>query len=355
MKNPKVSVLIDTYNYGRYIQDAVDSVLNQDFPGSEVEIIVIDDGSTDDTPEKIARYGDKIQYFVKPNGGQASAFNFGFERAHGEIIAFLDSDDTWGQDKLKLVVREFERCQQVDVVYHYMTLVDRELNAIEQPFLDFKQEVERFDEFPMKSYLKGEIPFGLVFCVTSGIAVRAKCLKKIMPIPEEFRRAADIYLRGLLPLRARRFALVSNYLGNYRCHETNSLGIGKERELAIDLEFYPLLLRALEKETRELGFDGAILKMKIESLMEWKKIVLAGRRGKKLKALKGALLLKEVPTPRNFFRFILRKLFRAGDILLPPSCFARLESRYKASFLFKILMRPSQENESGVWKEKNHI
>src|ERR1700692_4536840 len=101
MTAPLVTVLIDTYNYGRYIEEAVGSVLAQDFPTEQREILVVDDGSTDDTEERLRRFGDSINYLRKPNGGQASAFNFGLESARGEIVAFLDADDYWLPRKLR--------------------------------------------------------------------------------------------------------------------------------------------------------------------------------------------------------------------------------------------------------------
>jgi glycosyltransferase involved in cell wall biosynthesis len=81
MKAPFFTVLIDTYNYGEFIEEAVASALGQDFPIEEREILVVDDGSTDNTQERLQKFGEAIWYFKKPNGGQASAFNFGFEQA----------------------------------------------------------------------------------------------------------------------------------------------------------------------------------------------------------------------------------------------------------------------------------
>jgi glycosyltransferase involved in cell wall biosynthesis len=93
MCTPRVSVLIDTYNYGRYVEEAVESVIAQDFPEAEREILVVDDGSTDDTEERLRKYEGTITYLRKANGGQASAFNYGLEGARGEVVAFLDADD----------------------------------------------------------------------------------------------------------------------------------------------------------------------------------------------------------------------------------------------------------------------
>jgi len=113
-----VTVLVDTYNYGRFIEEAIDSVLAQDFPPEQMEILVVDDGSADDTADRVRKYGDRIQYFYKPNGGQASAFNFGIRRARGEIVAFLDGDDYWLPGKLQRIVAEFEKHPEAGMAYH---------------------------------------------------------------------------------------------------------------------------------------------------------------------------------------------------------------------------------------------
>src|SRR5260370_12257334 len=91
------------------MEEAVESALAQDFPAEQREILVVDDGSTDDTHERLRKYGEAIRYLRKPNGGQASAFNFGFEHARGEVIALLDADDVWLPAKLRRVHEEFAR------------------------------------------------------------------------------------------------------------------------------------------------------------------------------------------------------------------------------------------------------
>src|SRR6476660_8740220 len=118
MNAPLVTVLIDTYNYGRYVEEAVESVLAQEFPREQREILVVDDGSTDDTEERLKKYGDSIRYLRKPNGGQASAFNFGFAAARGEIVAMLDADDVWLPDKLRRMCDIFDKNPDAGMVYH---------------------------------------------------------------------------------------------------------------------------------------------------------------------------------------------------------------------------------------------
>src|SRR6202790_2350271 len=98
MAKALVTVLIDTYNHERFIERAITSVLEQAMPMDDVEILVVDDGSTDRTPELVRRFEPRVRFLQKPNGGQASAFNFGFAQARGEIFATLDGDDWWAKE-----------------------------------------------------------------------------------------------------------------------------------------------------------------------------------------------------------------------------------------------------------------
>ncbi len=106
---PKVSVIIPTYNYGNYIEEAVVSVLQQDYPQHLIELIVVDDGSTDDTEKALAAYvaNGSVQYIWQPNSGKASATRKGVEMSTGEIIFNLDADDLFLNDKIKNTVTIF--------------------------------------------------------------------------------------------------------------------------------------------------------------------------------------------------------------------------------------------------------
>ena len=98
---PKVSVIIPTYNRSKIVKDAICSVLDQ--TESDLEIIVVDDGSTDDTHSIVSGISDdRVFYFFKTNGGPAGARNLGLSKAKGEYIAFLDSDDFWPENYIEL-------------------------------------------------------------------------------------------------------------------------------------------------------------------------------------------------------------------------------------------------------------
>ncbi len=98
MPSPTVSVVIPAYNAAWCVRRAIDSVLAQDF--RDYELIVVDDGSTDDTPAVLASYGDRIRVLRKSNGGLSSARNAGIDAARGSYVAFLDADDWWLPGKL---------------------------------------------------------------------------------------------------------------------------------------------------------------------------------------------------------------------------------------------------------------
>src|SRR5712692_1331271 len=95
---PEVSAIIPVYNQERYLREAIDSVLAQTY--HDFELLVVDDGSTDATPETIASYGPGIRAFRKTNGGGASALNLGIRQARGGWIGWLSSDDIWEPSKL---------------------------------------------------------------------------------------------------------------------------------------------------------------------------------------------------------------------------------------------------------------
>src|SRR3984957_4091485 len=100
---PLVSVIIDNFNYARFLQTAIDSALAQTY--APIEVIVVDDGSTDNSRDVISSYGNRVSAVFKPNGGHASAFNAGFRASRGSIVMFLDADDALLPTAVEEVVR----------------------------------------------------------------------------------------------------------------------------------------------------------------------------------------------------------------------------------------------------------
>lgn len=190
MPAPIASVVIDNYNYGRYLPRAIDSALGQGL-GPDLGIIVVDDGSTDDSRAVLERYAGRVETVFQANQGYAAAFNAGIARARGEFVFLLDADDAWLSGKVRRVLDRFAREKDLVAVEHFQ----RDANADLKPLLvSWPAWPERYT---LDDYLEGRCEFG----ATSGLAFRREALLKALPIPVEFRfMYADDYLlvRSLL-------------------------------------------------------------------------------------------------------------------------------------------------------------
>ena len=247
MTTPLVTVLIDTFNYGHYVEDAVESVLAQDFPRERFEIVVVDDGSTDDTAERLKKYGDSIRYLRKENGGQGSAFNFGFAAAGGEIIALLDADDLWLPDKLRRVCETFKRNPEAGMVYHRTHLWRGGANLENDSyFVDISGRVTESRVSLLRYPMVG----------TSCLAFRRSALNKLLPVPEALRSQADAFLTALIIFVAPVVAL-PEFLSKYRLHGANLFQANGEGAARNVIENRMAMREALLTEVREwLRRDG---------------------------------------------------------------------------------------------------
>lgn len=122
MDQPLVSVIIPTYNRETYLRQAIESVSKQTY--SPIEILVIDDGSHNNYAQPICESFSNCHYMRKENGGVSSARNFGVQHAKGSLIAFLDDDDLWREDKLDRQVKILEEHPQVDLVHSSASVID---------------------------------------------------------------------------------------------------------------------------------------------------------------------------------------------------------------------------------------
>jgi hypothetical protein len=127
-----VSVLIPNHDYARYLATAIDSALDQTH--RDVEVVVVDDGSTDGSREIIGSYGGRIVAVFQPQGGQVSALNAAFERSRGELICLLDADDVFVRTKVERVVAAWRRCRDACLVHHQMQIIDANGRRVHKPF-----------------------------------------------------------------------------------------------------------------------------------------------------------------------------------------------------------------------------
>ena len=246
----QITVLITAYNYGPFIEQAIESVLTQDFPTEKVEIVVVDDGSTDDTGERMKKYGSRVEYFQKANGGQASALNFGFRKARGEIICLMDADDIFLPGKLRRVAQAFERDAELGLVYHrlqewHVSTDERRSWEFVDVSGDLRKEPEKFELYVAQP--------------TSAVSFRRSVAEKLLPIPEEIRMLADCYLAALIPFLAPVLA-IPEFLTVYRIHGKNSY-TSAEGEIPIEtrknkLKMWQTVTEAMRKWLAEHDFSG---------------------------------------------------------------------------------------------------
>src|SRR5437870_8778124 len=157
MTRPVISVLIDTYNHEGFIEQALVSVLEQGLSAEEMEVIVVDDGSADNTSAIVRKFAPRVRYLFKPNGGQASAFNAGIPEMRGEIASFLDGDDWWVPNKLSKTVEQLARNPDIGVVGHgyYEVHSDGRPLGIVVPEKPFRLHLRDVATARLLSYLRG--------------------------------------------------------------------------------------------------------------------------------------------------------------------------------------------------------
>jgi glycosyltransferase involved in cell wall biosynthesis/SAM-dependent methyltransferase len=201
---PKISIVTPSYNQGKFIERTVRSVLLQRYPN--LEYIVMDGGSTDDTVDRLAPYLEQFSYFVsKPDGGQADAIATGFARSSGEIMAYLNSDDLLAPDALHFVACFFKDNPHVDWIYSHRCIVDEEDRVtwywILPPHLSFL--MKRWDYIPQET------------CFW-----RRSLFEKTGNIDRSYRFAMDydLFVRFMNQGRALR---LNRFLGAFRDHSTS--------------------------------------------------------------------------------------------------------------------------------------
>lgn len=212
-----VDIVINNHNYGAYLGDAIESARRQTH--GKLNVIVVDDGSTDDSREILAGQADDVDVVLKENGGQASALNAGMERCGGDIVIFLDADDTLHPEAAARVAAAFAADDAISKVQYRMDVIDAAGNG----GVEIKPPLHL--PLPGGDLERAELayPFDLVWLPTSGNAFRADAVRRILPIPEDSYPVcgADWYLVHLTTLLGRVVSL-NAVSASYRVHGANS-------------------------------------------------------------------------------------------------------------------------------------
>lgn len=252
-KEPCVSIIINNYNYGRFLDDAIKSALDQTYQNTEV--IVVDDGSTDDSHQVIAKYDGRIIAVLKGNGGQASALNAGFFQSHGEVVIFLDADDMLLPHTAQRMAEVFQSNPGIARVQYKLAVINGSgtpTGAVVPPtYLRMPNGDLRRHASELNNYAAWWPP-------TSGNAFTSWTLRQILPMPEPaFRLCADYYLLRANALCAPIVSLdeVGAY---YRFHGSNNfhdvvINLDQtRRRIAVTRDAHVYLKRFADS----LGIDG---------------------------------------------------------------------------------------------------
>lgn len=213
---PRASVIINSYNYGRFLPAAIESALAQTYPNTEV--IVVDDGSTDNSRDVFERYRGHLMALPQKNGGQGAAYNTGFAASGGDFVCFLDADDTLNPDAMSQAIAAFDNSCFVKVEWQ-MDIIDasgRKTGGVvpEKPTPQINLREHTISSGPLYDWWI--TPPG------SGTCYRRSMLERMLPMPAgEHRHGADVYLTVLTPVFGNVRRLTGAF-GCYRQHDRNN-------------------------------------------------------------------------------------------------------------------------------------
>jgi glycosyltransferase involved in cell wall biosynthesis len=330
MARPFVSVLIDTYNHERFIEEAIVSVLEQDFPASEREIVVVDDGSTDRTPDILRKFASEAQVLRKENGGQASAFNAGIPQCRGEIVAFLDGDDWWAEGKLARVVSVLSEDEECGIVGHGIA------NAFEDG--TETRHTPRRERFRVDSVANARA-FRLrkSFLGTSRMTLRKSVALQILPVPQNLIIEADEYLFTLAPVLSY-LVFVPEVLTHYRQHGQNlyNAAEGSTSSLRRKQAVQTALAEALRLSLAKNDVPGEVVECICEIIeVEARQMRLMLEGGTPWETVRTESLIYEImhgDAPRLHRMFRMATMIAAGA--LPPKWFYALRRQITRNGLY---------------------
>lgn len=243
-KGSGISVIIPTYNCAQYIGESVDSALNQTLKASEV--IVVDDGSTDNTKEILSRYDGKIRYIYQNNRGPSAARNRGIKEAAGRYIAFLDADDTWLPKKLELQARFLDDHPD----YGLVTCDALQFSGKHTVIVPSMAKERKLHSGRVILHLLREN-----FLNTNNVLIRKEVFT-IVGMFDEKRRYSEDYDLWLRIAKRYKIGFVNNILTEYRSHSLNRSRVNKEEILNAHMD---LVFRNLDDSGLSYLHKRAIL------------------------------------------------------------------------------------------------
>jgi glycosyltransferase involved in cell wall biosynthesis len=257
VREMKVSIVIPTFNRGAILPEALESVMQQTY--GNYEIIIVDDGSTDQTKEMLDDYlgGKKINYIYQSNKGVSAARNRGIQEATGEVISFLDSDDLWKRDKLETEIKYFSRNPEVDAIFSDLEKTDGEnyfpsfmkkTMAFSNYIID-KQEFQIIDKRILYLCLLQEIPLK-----PSALSLKREVFSRNKPFDSKYKSGEDWEL-SLRLSKTEQFGYINRPLAILRISKDSLHLIEKESDASGIIQFL-----SDEKDMLEKARDDSAIK-----------------------------------------------------------------------------------------------
>ena len=226
MSMPDVSIVINNYNYGRYVGQAIESALAQTH--ASVEVIVVDDGSTDQSQEIIKSFGTRIKALQQANGGQTSAMNLGLSASSADWVCLLDADDIFLPTKVSRILQLAAENPTAGMIAHDLQYCGESGQPIDyaKPYIPAEKLVDDRSLVARRGSLSVSLP------ATSGLCIRRDVLGKLLPMPSEMRVGTDNYMKWII-LSLVPVLLSPELLTKQRIHSRNLMttvveGGGKE-------------------------------------------------------------------------------------------------------------------------------
>lgn len=326
MNATEISVLISCYNQASFLEDALQSVFSQTSILESVQVIVVDDGSTDNVSSIAAKYETSVQWISKENGGQASAWNAAWPLVNGEFVFFLDADDRWHSEKLQTCMTLFKENKSLDAIYHYLDLIDSKGKKT-GTYPNARLEKSKKEIYDQKKFSEGKLSY---WAPSSGMGFRKTCLDQMMLIPEDYKICADGYLQILMPFKAREFQLIPRYLADQRIHSANSWTARVETPIVLteQIKLQEGMVDLLRTQSEKSNKDSSGLIKKMRREIAEKEIDRLSLSGKKLASIKQAFYYEEEGT---LGYKIFKKIARIFSLCIGRQCYLKLRHYYQNS------------------------